>query len=116
MDKDINSHENYITPEYFKDSKPAEPLHESEMINLIIPKKTLDSFNQEENLGIISIPVFYLDIKTHFDKSKDYPNRYIAKDINSNEAVVLMRMPMDMLDRFLATSKNNVVTWIPGDT
>jgi len=110
MDKDINPHENYITPEYFKDSKPAEPLQESEMINLIIPKKTLDSFNQEEDSRIINIPVFYLDIKTQFDKSKDYPNRYIAKNINSNEAVVLMRMPMDMLDRFLATSKNNVVT------
>ena len=108
--KVINPPENYIPPEYFKDSKPAEPMQESEMINLIIPQKTIDSFNQDKNSGIISIPTSYLEIKTQYDKSKDYPNRYIAKEINSDEGVVLMRMPKDMLDRFLVTSKNNVVT------
>ncbi len=40
--------EHYIPPDYFKDAKPATPLPESEMINLVFSEQSLDSFNKEK--------------------------------------------------------------------
>jgi hypothetical protein len=64
--------EHHIPPEYFKDSKPATPLPESEMINIILSEKTLEKFNQDKQVGIINIPISYLDLETQFTDSKDY--------------------------------------------
>jgi len=101
--------EHHIPPEYFKDSKPATPLPESEMINIILSVKTLDKFNQDKQSGIINIPISYLNFNTQFTESKDYQNRFIENGINQDDTIVLMRMPNVMYNRFLETSKNGII-------
>ena len=80
------------------------------MINLILSEKTLELYGQKDDIGLYYIPISYLDLKTQFTESKEFPDMYIAEDVNSDEAVVLLRMPKDMFDRFLATSKENYIT------
>jgi hypothetical protein len=105
-----NAPENYIPPEYFKDAKPATPLSESEMINLIVSEKKIEKFALSNEPGIINIPTAFLDLKGQFTESKEYTNRFIENDLNPEGAVVLVRMPKVMYDRFLATSRNDNLT------
>jgi len=102
--------EHYIPPEYFKDSKPATPLPESEMINIVISEKTLDSFNGDNQVGVVTIPASYMNLNSQFTESKTWENRYVENGIDPNDAVVLIRMPESMYDRFLATSKDGMIS------
>ncbi len=101
--------EHHIPPEYFKDPKPATPLPESEMINIILSEKNLGKFNQDKQAGIVNIPISYLNLETQFTESKDYQNRFIENDINQDGTIVLVRMPKEMYDRFLVTSKDGIL-------
>ncbi|MCK9631021.1 MAG: hypothetical protein M0R30_05205 [Methanoregula sp.] len=101
--------EHHIPPEYFRDSKPATPLPESEMINIILSVNTLDKFTQDKQAGIISIPISYLNLNTQFTESKEYQNRFIENDINLDDTIVLVRMPKVMYDRFIETSKDGII-------
>jgi len=105
----VVSPEHYIPPEYFKDSQPATPLPESEMINIVLSEKTLDKFNQDDQAGIIDIPISYLDLNTKFTQSENYQNRFVENDIREGDTIVLVRMPKVMYDRFVATSKNGII-------
>jgi hypothetical protein len=82
---------------------------ESEMINIILSEKTLEKFNQDKQSGIITIPISYLNFNTQFTESKDYQNRFIENDINQDDAIVLVRMPKVMYNRFLETSKDGII-------
>jgi hypothetical protein len=79
--------EHHIPPEYFKDSKPATPLPESEMINIILSVKTLYNFDQEKQPGIINIPISYLNFDSQFTESKDYQRRH-----NRSPVIVLQQI------------------------
>lgn len=105
-----NAPEHYIPPEYFKDAKPATPLPESEMINLVISEKTIEKSALDNEPGIINIPTAFLDLKGQFAESKEYSNRFIENDLNPEEGVVLVRMPKVMYDRFLATPDSSNLT------
>jgi len=105
----IVSPEHHIPPEYFKDSQPATPLSESEMINIVLSEKTLDKFNQDDQTGIIEIPISYLDLNTKFTLSENNQNRFVENDIRDGDIIVLVRMPKVMYDRFVATSKNGII-------
>jgi hypothetical protein len=102
--------EHHIPPEYFRDAKPATPLPESKMINIIFSEKTLDSFNQVKPAGIIKIPASYLNLNSEFTESKSWQNSFVENNINPNDVVVLVRMPRSMYDRFLATSKDGMIS------
>jgi hypothetical protein len=102
--------EHHIPPEYFRDAKPASPLPESEMINIIFSEKTLDSFSQVKQAGIINIPASHLNLNSGFTESKSWQNRFVENNINPNDVVVLVRMPRSMFDRFLATSKDGTIS------
>nr|WP_321352163.1 hypothetical protein [uncultured Methanoregula sp.] len=102
--------EHYLPPEYFKDAKPVTPLPESEMINIVFSEKTLDSFNQVKQAGIITIPAFSLNANSQFTESRTSQNRFVENGINPNDVVVLVRMPRSMYDRFLATSRDGVIS------
>ena len=102
--------EHYLPPEYFKDAKPATPLPESEMINIVFSEKTLDSFSQDDQAGIITIPTSHLNLHSQFTESKNWENRYVENGISHDDAVVLVRMPRSMYDRFLATSKDGMIS------
>ena len=65
-----------LPPEYFKDAKPAEPMPESQMINMVFSAKSL-SWTGENTKSEIEIPSRYLDPDTGFTRSKNNPSRYI---------------------------------------
>ena len=102
--------EHHIPPEYFKDVKPATPLPESEMINIIFSEKTIDSVSQVKQAGIINIPASHMNLNSGFTESKNWQNRFMEKSITPNDVVVLVRMPRSMYDRFLATSKDGMIS------
>lgn len=102
--------EHHIPPEYFRDAKPATPLPESEMINIVFSEKTLDSFNRIKQAGIITIPVFPLNVNSQFTESRIWQNRFVESGIDPDDVVVLVRMPRSMYDRFLATSKDGMIS------
>ncbi|MFA5268872.1 MAG: hypothetical protein WC379_12950 [Methanoregula sp.] len=103
----LNGPTHYIPPEYFKDAKPATPLPESEMINLIISEKNVNKSDKDRSVGLVILPISSLNINEDFKKSTEYPNQFIENSITSDDAVILVRMPKEMYDRFLLTSKNN---------
>lgn len=102
--------EHYLPPEYFKEAKPATPLPESEMINIVFSEKTIDSLNQVKQAGIIAIPASRLDVNPQFSESKIWQNRFVENSITPDEVVVLVRMPRSMYDRFLSTSKDGMIS------
>jgi hypothetical protein len=102
--------EHYLPPEYFKDAKPASPLPESEMINIVFSEKTLGSFSKDDRAGIISIPASHLNLNSQFTKSAIWQNRYVEKNIKADDEVILVRMPRSMYDRFVSTSKDETIT------
>jgi len=103
--------DHHFSPDYFKAGKPATPLPESEMINIVLSEKTLDSFSGDEQEGIITVPVSHLNLVSQFTESKNWQNRFVENGISPDESVVLVRMPKSMYDRFLATSKEGIVSF-----
>ena len=96
--------EHYIPPEYFKDSKPATPLTESEMINIVISGKTLERFTAKDQPGILALPLSYLDFSVNFTNSTSSPTWYYEKNLAPDTPVALIRMSDAMYVRMLAMS------------
>jgi len=108
------STEHQIPSDYLKDSKPAQWLPESDMINIVISQKSLEKFNQNEQAGILNIPLSYLDLKTTFLNSKENPSIYIETTLGQGESVALVRMPRQMYEMFADTSKDGNIS-LPTD-
>jgi hypothetical protein len=102
--------EHYLPPDYFKDAKPATPLPESEMINIILSEKTVDSSSRKNQAGIITIPASRQGLNSQYTESKIWQNRYVENGINNDAVVVLVRMPRSMYDRFFTTSKDGMIS------
>jgi len=96
--------EHYIPPEYFKDSKPATPLTESEMINIVISGQTLERFTAKEQPGILAVPLSYLDFSENFTNSTSSPTWHYEKNPVPDTPVALIRMSDAMYVRMLAMS------------
>ncbi len=98
----LNITENYpqhiIPDDYLKDSKPAEWLPESEMVNIILSQKLLERYNQTSNSDIIEIPLTYLESKSNFEKNEKFPGYTIQAGISLDESIVLIRMPTQLYD------------------
>ena len=108
--KALNVPDHYIPPEYFMDAKPATPLPESEMITLILSGNALDGLGWSKETGIIEFPASPQALNAQFVESEGFQNLFIEKDINPDDAVVLVRMPKTMYERFLAGSENDTLT------
>jgi hypothetical protein len=102
--------DHYISPDYFKDAKPAKPLPESEMMNIILSEKNLPSSDKNGPAGIITIPVSSLLEKSLNIESKNGQKRFVENGISPDDTVILVRMPKSMFDRFLITSKDGMVS------
>ena len=96
--------EHYIPPEYFKDSKPATPLTESEMINIVISGQTLERYTAKEQPGILALPLLYLDFSGNFANSTSSPTWHYEKNLAPDTPVALIRMSDAMYVRMLAMS------------
>jgi hypothetical protein len=96
--------EHYIPPEYFKDSKPATPLTESEMINIVISGQTLERFTAKDQPGILALPLSYLDFSENFANSTSAPTWHYEKNLAPDKQVALIRMSDAMYVRMLAMS------------
>jgi len=93
-----------IPPSYFKDSKPATPLTESEMITIIISEQTYERFSPKDKPGIIILPVSDLDFSTTFTNSTSSPTWHYEKNLAPDELVAMIRIPGAMYDRLLLMS------------
>lgn len=102
--------EHYIPPEYFRDAKPVTPLPETEMMTFILSERSLRSFSQDDQAVIVTIPVSYLNGSTHVTVSTTWTNRFVENGIGPDDAVVLVRMPSSMFDRFIAESKDGTIS------
>jgi len=96
--------EHYIPPEYFADSKPATPLTDDEMINIVISWQTLERFTAKEQPGILAIPRSYLDFSENFTNSTSSPTWHYEKNPVPDTPVALIRMSDAMYVRMLAMS------------
>ncbi|MBP2145667.1 hypothetical protein J2129_001121 [Methanofollis sp. W23] len=110
MNKSTDVPDHFIPPEYFKDARPATPLPESEMISFILSEKTLNTSAQDKRKGIIEPPVPSPDQDPRFMKYKEHRNIFIETNIDHDDAVVLVRMPESMYERFRAGAQNNTIT------
>jgi len=102
--------EHHIPPEYWANASPATPLTESEMITIILAESTLSPPGQDIPTGIVEIPLSRLNLSSRFVKSDEYENWYTETDLNSDEPVVLIRMPQTMYDRHIAMSRNDTLS------
>jgi hypothetical protein len=93
-----------IPSDYPNDSRTAQWLSESEMINIVISQETLEKFGQDKQSGIITIPVSYLDLKTTFTNSKEYSSFFTENSMRADDGIVLLRMPKQMYSRFIDDS------------
>ena len=98
--------EHHIPPEYWANASPATPLTESEMITIILAESTLSTPGHDTPPGIVEIPLSRLNLSSRFMKSDEYENWYTQTDLNSDEPVVLIRMPQTMYGRHIAMSRN----------
>ncbi len=110
----VNSSVHQIPADYLKDSKPAQWLPESDMINIVISQKSLKKFNPDNQSGIINIPVSYLDMKTTFLNSKENPSIYTENTIGQGDSIALVRMPRQMYVMFAKNSNDGIIS-LPAD-
>jgi hypothetical protein len=104
-----NNPEHILPPEYFENAKPAEPLPESQMINLILSAKTVGMTGKGTNM-LIEVPARYLDLDAELIASEDNPSRYLDPAIRAGDPVVLVRMPRTMFDVFVAEADGKPLT------
>lgn len=109
-----NSTVHQIPADYLKDSKPAQWIPESDMINIVISQKSLEKFSPDKQSGIINIPVSYLDMKTTFLNSKENPNIYAENTIGQGDSIALVRMPRQMYEMFAKNSNTGLIS-LPED-
>jgi hypothetical protein len=93
-----------IPSDYPQDSRVAQWLPESAMINIVISQRTLEKFDQEKQSGIITLPVSSLDLKTAFVSTPEKPSFFIESSLKPAEGIVLLRLPKDMYNRFISES------------
>ena len=93
-----------IPPSYFKDSKPATPLSESEMINIIISGQTFERFAGVKQPGILAVPLSYLDFSANFTNSTSSPTWHYEKNLAPDKPVAVIRMSGKMYDRMVSMS------------
>jgi len=93
-----------IPPSYFKDSKPATPLSESEMINIIISGQTFERFAGVKQPGILTVPLLYLDFSANFTNSTSSPTWHYENNLAPDKPVAVIRMSGKMFDRMLSMS------------
>ncbi|MGB7787221.1 hypothetical protein [Methanoregula sp.] len=103
-----------IPTDYLKDSKPAQWLPESDMVNIVISQRSLEKFGQGKLTGIITIPVSYIDLKTTFTNSKENPYVYTENSIGSDEGIALIRMPGQMYEMYVLAAKDGKLS-LPAD-
>jgi len=99
-----NVPEHHISPEYFKDAKPATPLPESEMITIIISGQTFGRFAGETQPVILAVPIPYLDFSENFTNATSSPTWHYEKNLAPDEPVAMIRMPGTIYDRLLSMS------------
>ena len=63
---EVRHHE--IPYNYMENSKPAQFLPESKMMNIIISQDTLKKFGQDEKSALIEIPISHLYVNTGYTK------------------------------------------------
>jgi hypothetical protein len=97
----INHPQHIIPDNYLKNSKPAEWLPESEMVNIILSQKILERYNQNSNSEIIEIPITYLESKSNFEKNEKFSGYNVEKGIDPDESIVLIRMPSQLYETFI---------------
>jgi hypothetical protein len=96
------------------DSKPAKGLPETDMINIVLSQKTVEKFGPGERSGIINIPVTYLETKTNFITSKEKPSFLTEITLQSDDGIVLIRMPKQMYERFVKKAQYGKLS-LPAD-
>jgi len=101
--------EHHIPPEYFADSKPATPLTDAEMINIVISGQTLERFTAKEQPGILALPLSYLDFSENFANSTSSPTWHYEKNPVPDTPVALIRMSDAMYVRMLAMSDGKML-------
>ncbi len=99
-----------IPSDYPQNSKPAEWLSESDMINIVISQKTLGLSSQDKQEDLITIPVSYLNLNKTFTISKEQPSIFTERTLESNEGIVLVRMPRQMYARFIANARDGEIS------
>jgi hypothetical protein len=95
-----------IPSDYPQNSKPAQWLSESDMINIVISQETLEKFGQDKQSGIITIPVSYLDLKNTFKTTLEKPSFFTESSLKPDDGILLMRMPKQMYERFVKDAQN----------
>lgn len=81
-----------------KDLEPAKPLSESEIITIVFSERWLNANVQKGDPDIINITIN----KSAFDSqfSTDQMGRFIETKLNSDERIVVFRMPKEMFSSF----------------
>jgi hypothetical protein len=103
-----------ISSDYMKDAKPAPWLSESEMMTTVISQKTLGKFGNSDKTDIITLPIEFLNAKTAFTVTKEFPDISIEKDLTaSTDNIVLIRMPKEMYKQFVQNSHDGKIS-LPG--
>ncbi len=110
----VSAAEHHLTSDYPQDSKMAEWLSESDMINIVLSQKTIEKSGLEKQQGIITIPIAYLETKTNFISTKDHPSFSIESALKPDEGIVLIRMPEQMYKRFTSNAKDGKLS-LPED-
>ncbi len=105
---DVQHHN--IPYNYLENSQPAKFLPESKMTNIIISQKTLEKSGQNEKSALIKIPAEYLDLNSGFTKTTGSTSYYVEKGINSNDGIVLLRMPTQFYNTFIEESHGEDLT------
>lgn len=101
LNTSVNYPQHIIPYDYLKDSKPAEWLPESDMVNIILSQKTLERYGQNSNSDIIEIPLTYLESESNFVKLEKFPGYKIEDGVGPDNSIVLIRMPTQLYDTSL---------------
>jgi hypothetical protein len=95
---------------YSENSLHAEFLPESKMTNIIISQKTLENLGFDQKSALIKIPVSSLNHDSGFTKISGSISYSIEKGINSNDGIVLIRMPTQIYDKFIEDAHGQDLT------
>lgn len=110
LNTSANNPQHIIPYDYLKDSKPAQWLPESDMVNIILSQKTLERYGQNSNSDIIEIPLTYLESESNFVKLEKFPGYKIEEGIGPDNSIVLIRMPTQLYDTFLKEDRDGKLT------
>jgi hypothetical protein len=95
---------------YPGNSKHADFLPESKMTNIILSQKTLKNLGQDSKSALIKIPVSNLNLNSGFTKTTGSTTYSVEKGINSNDGIVLIRMPTLLYNQFMEDAQGGDLT------